>query len=163
MTLYQPMQKKLVERYGITPQSNVVGVSLGGVITVEISCLIPLDKAIIVSSIKSASEFPWYFKLFRNLPVYKIIPHSFYSSIGYLIKPLFGKMRGKPGFMFVDMIKNSSPVFMRWAMHAFPFSLQMMDNWQPRSCSFFASSHQRCYSCYWKRQPRYDLYPWCRA
>jgi pimeloyl-ACP methyl ester carboxylesterase len=120
--------QKLVKQYKITPHSNVVGVSLGGVMTVEISCLIPLGKAIIVSSIKSASEFPWYFKLFRRLPVYKIIPHSFYSSIGYLIKPLFGKMRGKPGFMFVDMIKNSSPVFMRWAMHA-------ILRWEPKTLS----------------------------
>jgi hypothetical protein len=117
--------QKLVDQYHITPNSVVLGVSLGGIMTVEISNIIPLRKAIIISSIKSASEFPWYFKLFRNVPLYKIIPHGFYSSAGYLIKPLFGKMKGKSGFMFVDMIKNSSPTFMRWAMHA-------ILRWQPK-------------------------------
>lgn len=109
--------KKLVDQYNITPNSNVLGVSLGGVMTVEISRIVPLRKAIIISSIKSATELPRYFKLFRNFPLYNYIPHSFYSSVGYIIKPLFGKLRGKSGFMFVDMIKQSSPTFMRWAMH----------------------------------------------
>ena len=120
--------KKLVEQYQIKPNSNVLGVSLGGVMTVEISSIIPLKKAIIVSSIKSTSEFPSYFRVFRRLPLYKIIPHSFYSSIGYVIKPMFGKMKGKSGFMFVDMIKHSSPVFMKWAMHN-------ILRWQPKPLS----------------------------
>jgi hypothetical protein len=120
--------KKLVEQYDIKPNSNVLGVSLGGVMTVEISSIVPLRKAIIVSSVKSASEFPTYFKVFRKLPLYKIIPHGFYSSIGYIIKPLFGKMKGKSGLMFVDMIKNSSPVFMKWAMHN-------ILRWHPKSLS----------------------------
>ncbi|MFD1256704.1 alpha/beta hydrolase [Mucilaginibacter terrae] len=116
--------KKLAEHYHIEPHSNILGVSLGGVMVVEISSIISLNKAIIVSSVKSASEFPWYFKLFRNFPLYKVIPHGFYSSVGYIIKPLFGKMGGKSGLMFVDMIRHSSPVFMRWAMHA-------ILRWQP--------------------------------
>lgn len=45
--------------------------------------------------------------------------------MGYLIKPLFGELKGKSGFLFVDMIKNTSPVFMRWAMHA-------ILSWQPK-------------------------------
>ena len=76
--------KKLVDQYHIKANSNVLGVSLGGVMTVEISSIIPLRKAIIVSSVKSASEFPWYFRLFRNFPLYKIIPHGFYSSVAIL-------------------------------------------------------------------------------
>jgi len=118
--------QKLIDKYQIPAGANVIGVSLGGIMTVEISGLIPLKKAIIISSIKSADEIPWYFRLFRNVPVYKIIPHGFYTSAGYIIKPLFGSTKGKTGFLFVDMIKNSSPVFMRWAMHA-------VLHWQPKS------------------------------
>ncbi len=117
--------QKLIDHYGITPGSAVLGVSMGGMLTVEISSLIKLDKAIIVSSVKDASEFPGYFKLFRRVPVYKIIPHGFYTSMGFLIKPLFGELKGKSGFLFVDMIRNSSPKFMRWAMHA-------ILRWQPK-------------------------------
>jgi len=119
---------KLVEQYHIEPNSNVIGVSLGGVMTVEISSILPLRRAIIVSSIKSASEFPWYFRLFRKIPVYKIIPHSLMTSIGFIIKPLFGKMSRTEGLMFVNMLKNTSPVFLKWAMHA-------ILHWQPKPLS----------------------------
>ncbi len=117
--------QKLISHYGVTPGAVVMGVSMGGMLTVEISNLVTLSKAIIVSSVKDAGEFPFYFKWFRRVPVYKIIPHGFYTSMGFLIKPLFGKMKGKSGFMFVDMIRNSSPKFMRWAMHA-------ILHWQPK-------------------------------
>lgn len=117
--------QKLINHYGVTPGSVVMGVSMGGMLTVEISNLVKLNKAIIISSVKDASEFPAYFKIFRRMPVYKIIPHGFYTSMGFLIKPLFGELKGKSGFLFVDMIRNSSPKFMRWAMHAI---LQ----WQPK-------------------------------
>jgi pimeloyl-ACP methyl ester carboxylesterase len=116
--------QNLIEHYHITPQSMVVGVSLGGIITVEISTLIQLKKAVIISSIKSAEEFPWYFSMFRRFPVYKIIPHSLMTSAGFLIKPLFGKMSRAEGLMFVNMLKNSSPTFIQWAMHA-------ILHWQP--------------------------------
>lgn len=110
--------KKLIEHYQIPEGANVLGVSLGGIMTVEISDMICLGKAIIVSSIKESSEIPPYFRFFRRVPIYKILPHRFYVSMGNLIKPLFGDTKGKTGFLFVDMIKHSSPVFMRWAMHA---------------------------------------------
>ncbi len=117
--------QKLIDHYEVTPGSIVMGVSMGGMLTVEISSLIKLDRAIIISSVKDVSEFPAYFKLFRRVPVYKIIPHGFYTSMGFLIKPLFGELKGKSGFLFVDMIRNSSPKFMRWAMHA-------ILRWQPK-------------------------------
>jgi pimeloyl-ACP methyl ester carboxylesterase len=117
--------KKLIDHYQIPDGAHVIGVSLGGIITVEMSSIILLGKAIIISSIKEAAEIPPYFKLFRRVPVYKILPHRFYVSMGNVIKPLFGDTRGKTGFLFVDMIRNSSPVFMRWAMHA-------VLRWQPK-------------------------------
>lgn len=117
--------QKLIAHYQIPHGANVIGVSLGGIMTVEMSGMIPLNKAIIISSIKDAAEIPSYFKLFRNVPVYKILPHRFYVAGGNLIKPLFGPTKGKTGFLFVDMIRHTSPVFMRWAMHA-------ILRWQPK-------------------------------
>ncbi|WP_342648348.1 alpha/beta hydrolase [Mucilaginibacter sp. CSA2-8R] len=116
--------QKLINYYGVTPGAVVMGVSMGGMLTVEISSMVKLSKAVIVSSVKEISEFPFYFKWFRRVPVYKVIPHGFYTSMGFLIKPLFGELKGKSGFLFVDMIRKTSPKFMRWAMHSI---LQ----WQP--------------------------------
>ena len=117
---------KLIDQYKIQPNAIVIGVSLGGMLTIEIAKQIQLNKAILISSIKNSDEAPWYFSFFRKLPVYKLIPGQFFTSLGMLIKPVFGKMSKEDGLMFGAMLKNSSPTFIRWAMHA-------VLNWQSKT------------------------------
>jgi pimeloyl-ACP methyl ester carboxylesterase len=108
----------VVEQYYIQDNSTVIGVSLGGMISVEIAKQVTLDKVILISSIKADKEAPWYFKLFRNLPVYKVIPGNLMTHVGFLIKPIFGKMAPDDLALFKSMLHNSSPVFLKWAMRA---------------------------------------------
>jgi len=110
--------QKLVFQYHINPGSIVIGNSLGGMLAVEIAKFVPLQKAILISSIKTIDEAPWYFPLFRKLPVYKLIPGKLFSKLGPLIKPIFGKMNNGSGRLFSDMLEKSSPVFLKWAMGA---------------------------------------------
>lgn len=49
---------KLIKQFGIVPNSSVIGVSLGGMLTVEIAKQVQLHHAIIISSIKSKTEAP---------------------------------------------------------------------------------------------------------
>jgi pimeloyl-ACP methyl ester carboxylesterase len=108
----------IVKQYDISNNSIVIGVSLGGMLSVEIAKLITLNKVILISSIKTNSEAPWYFKVFRNLPVYKAIPGKLMTHVGFLIKPVFGKMAPDDLALFKSMLHNSSPIFLKWAMRA---------------------------------------------
>lgn len=117
--------KKLIDRYQIKAGSVVLGVSLGGILTIEIAKQVQLNKAILISSIKNSDEAPWYFSFFRNLPVYKLIPGKFFTSLGMLIKPVFGHMEKEDGLMFKSMLEDSSSTFITWAMHA-------VLNWQSK-------------------------------
>ena len=110
--------QKLIQQYNITPKSVVIGNSLGGMLAVEIAKIVPVEKAILISSIMTVDEAPGYFKVFRLLPVYKIIPGKNFAALGPLLKPVFGKMGKEDAWLFSDMIKNTSPVFMKWAMDA---------------------------------------------
>ena len=110
--------QNIIVQYNINSDSVIIGNSLGGMIAIEIAKLIPVKKAILISSIKNIDEAPWYFPLFRTLPVYKLIPGDLFSKLGFLIKPIFGKMEGGSGRLFNDMLAKSSPVFLKWAMGA---------------------------------------------
>lgn len=110
--------QSIVKQYNIQDNSIVIGVSLGGMIAVEIAKQVRLDKVILISSIKTDSEAPWYFQLFRKLPVYQITPGNLFPRLGFLIRPLFGKMAPADLALFRSMLKNSSPVFLKWAMRA---------------------------------------------
>lgn len=110
--------QRLINQYDITPGSIVIGNSLGGMLAVEIANQIKLDQVILISSIKTIDEAPFYFKLFKWLPVYHLIPGKLFSKMGALIAPLFGKMYSVDAYLFNSMLQNTSPVFIKWAMHA---------------------------------------------
>src|SRR3978361_1183825 len=57
--------QKLIDKYDIDTGSIVIGNSLGGMIAMEISKKIELNKTILISSIKTVKEAPLYFKFFR--------------------------------------------------------------------------------------------------
>lgn len=110
--------QKIINQYCIVEKSIAIGVSLGGMISVEIAKQVKLDKVILISSIKTDKEAPWYFKFFRSLPVYKAIPGKLMTHVGFLIKPMFGNMNVNDLQLFKNMLRNSSPVFLKWAMRA---------------------------------------------
>ncbi|MCO5935037.1 alpha/beta hydrolase [Mucilaginibacter sp. RB4R14] len=110
--------QSIINQYGIEENSIIIGVSLGGMISVEIAKQVKLNKVILISSIKTDSEAPWYFKFFSSLPVYKAIPGKLMTHLGFLIKGMFGKMNNNDLALFKSMLRNSSPVFMKWAMRA---------------------------------------------
>jgi pimeloyl-ACP methyl ester carboxylesterase len=115
LTIYS---QKIINQYDINENSIVIGVSLGGMISVEIAKQVKLDKVILISSIKTDKEAPWYFRFFRSIPVYKVIPGKLMPHTGFLIKPLFGNMSPDDLRLFKNMLSNSSPVFLKWAMQA---------------------------------------------
>jgi pimeloyl-ACP methyl ester carboxylesterase len=110
--------QRLINEYHISPGSIVIGNSLGGMLAVEIANKIALEKVILISSIKTIDEAPFYFHIFRWLPIYKLIPGSTFIRMGKLIAPLMGKMYSLDAYLFNSMLEKTSPVFFKWAMWA---------------------------------------------
>jgi pimeloyl-ACP methyl ester carboxylesterase len=110
--------QKLIYQYNIEINSIIIGVSLGGIIAIEIAKRIRLHKVILISSIKTVSEAPLYFSFFRKVPLYKLVPKNLYNSFGVAIELFFGKMNPEDLWLFKDMLKKSTPEFLRWAMEA---------------------------------------------
>jgi len=110
--------QKLILQYNISPLSIVIGNSLGGMLAVEIAKIIPIKKTILISSIKSVDEAPGYFSFFRAFPIYKLIPGKLMTSMGFLIRMVFGRMNEEDQRLFMDMLKQVSPVFLKWSMGA---------------------------------------------
>jgi pimeloyl-ACP methyl ester carboxylesterase len=110
--------QKLIDEYRITPHSIVIGNSLGGMLAIEIGKKVELDKTILISSIKTAKEAPLSFKLFRYIPLARAIPSKLIASAKFIIRLVIGKMSENNQDLFVNMLKNTSPVFIKWAKKA---------------------------------------------
>ncbi len=110
--------QKLIDQYNITPGSIIIGMSMGGMIAVEIGKIVPCQKIILVSSIRTADDAPGYFSFFRNIPVYKLIPENALSSLDYFLDLFFGNLEQPDQLLFRDMLKKWSPEFLKWAVDA---------------------------------------------
>ncbi|WDF80563.1 alpha/beta hydrolase [Mucilaginibacter sp. KACC 22773] len=110
--------QKLIDQYNIKPDSIVIGNSLGGMLAVEIAKIVPMKKVILISSIKTSDEAPGYFSFFRNVPIQKLISGKLMTSMGPMIRPVFGGMAKGDARVFMEMLKGTSPVFIEWAMSA---------------------------------------------
>lgn len=110
--------QKLIDYYKISPGSIVIGNSLGGMLTIEIAKRVKLGKAILISSIKTKSEAPKSHKWYRYLPLYKLIPTAWLNKTGFIVRKVMGKMSKHHQELFMDMLKGTSPKFIKWALGA---------------------------------------------
>lgn len=68
----------------------LIGVSFGGILVQEMAKLMPTRKVIIISSVKSNTEFPSRLKMAKATKVYKILPTQLISNLELLVKYAFG-------------------------------------------------------------------------
>src|SRR5690625_5438983 len=64
----------------------LIGVSFGGVIVQEMAKLLPIEKTIIISSVKSRREFPRYMRFGSFTKLYRLLTASGILSISDLGK-----------------------------------------------------------------------------
>jgi pimeloyl-ACP methyl ester carboxylesterase len=123
----KPLKKESLADYALRLSAGIdrsrpviiVGVSLGGMMAMEISRQIQTVHTIIISSIKTKEEEPAYFRWFRWFPVYKLIPNYFLVHTDVILRFLFpGAAIRKWGTLFMEMLRANDPVFLKWAMGA---------------------------------------------
>lgn len=94
---FLPNEKESIESYAlrmtqkITHENPVlIGVSFGGVLVQEMAKQINVRQVIIISSVKSAREFPPRFKVAKVTKAYKLVPTQLLADIEKLVKYTFG-------------------------------------------------------------------------
>lgn len=70
---YARRLSRTIENHPI--DSVVIGMSLGGMIAVELSKLLPFRKVFLISTIKHHTEHPWYFSALQKLPIQNLASH----------------------------------------------------------------------------------------
>lgn len=96
----------------------IMGVSLGGMIGVEISKIRPVKKLILISSAKTRSEMPPYDGLFGKLITSKILPPFVYKTPNPVLMQRFGAETEEDEALLSAILKDSDGKFMKWAMRA---------------------------------------------
>ena len=117
--------KRLISQIDTNYEVILVGLSFGGIIAQEIAKLICCRAVIIISSVKSPEEFPWYYKGVKASRVYKLMPPSLLKRLNLLTASYyFGIDSGEELNLLKLIIKDTDELFLKWAIHE-------TLNWQP--------------------------------
>lgn len=95
----------------------IIGLSLGGMLAIEIAKILKPVKVIIISSVPSAAHLPFYFRTAGQLKLHKLVPVSLLKSLS-LIKRFFSPESSEDKEYLRRAIRDSDPVFIRWVVNA---------------------------------------------
>jgi pimeloyl-ACP methyl ester carboxylesterase len=106
----------------------LLGVSFGGMIGIEIAKQLPLQRLIIVSSIKSTNELPGWMKVVGKINLHKILPVKSNRFTEKIDNDRIGVTTGQEKEMVKAYRKNADPVYFSWAINQV---LNWKNNWHP--------------------------------
>ena len=121
----KPLKNESLGDYSIRISENVdhnerfalVGVSMGGMIASEIARRNPSAYTILISSIPLSAQLPYFYKIAYRLRLHRLIPVSIIKK-ATLLKRLFTAESGSDKDVLRQVIRDSDPEFIRWAIKA---------------------------------------------
>jgi len=100
----------------------LIGLSFGGMLATEIARLRKPLKTIIISSIASSDELPWYFKRAGSFGLHKYVPIKLLGA-ATVLKNMMGAASREDKAIIYHYAKFADPDLIRWSMNA-------IINWQ---------------------------------
>lgn len=95
-----------------------IGLSFGGAVGAEMTKLFPGSKLILISSIGSRRELPWYSKWAGALRMNKLFSGKFMKRPNPIIRWFFSVNSGHGRKLFDEILHDTDPDFLAWSVHA---------------------------------------------
>jgi pimeloyl-ACP methyl ester carboxylesterase len=99
-----------------TERPTIIGVSFGGMVTVEIAKQIDAEKVILISSAKTRFDIPFYFRIIGQLRLNKLVPSRIFKTVNSLTYWFFGTTTKKEKELLKAIIKETDRKFLSWAI-----------------------------------------------
>ncbi|MFZ4799726.1 MAG: alpha/beta hydrolase [Bacteroidia bacterium] len=119
----EPSKNELIEDYAfrITKQINeknpiLLGVSFGGIIATEVAKHISCSKIVIISSVKTRWEVPFYFRWAVALKLHLLIPTNFLKHANFISYWLFGVKNQNEKDLLKNILADTNDIFLKWAL-----------------------------------------------
>lgn len=112
--------QKFIPLIDTTKPFNLVGCSMGGIMTMELLNFIHPEKVILISSVKCRAEMPGRLRLLKYTMLHKLLPGKLFIN-GVVWGSRYIKELNKNRELrelVVSMAKNNAPDFLYWCVNA---------------------------------------------
>jgi pimeloyl-ACP methyl ester carboxylesterase len=94
----------------------LIGLSFGGMLATELAKLVNPRQLIIISSLSSYNELPWYFKLAGRVGLHKFLSPAIYKQATILNRFMGAGDREMKAIVY-SYVHNIDPQFIRWSLN----------------------------------------------
>jgi pimeloyl-ACP methyl ester carboxylesterase len=120
------LAKRLSSAIDTTEKFALIGVSLGGMISVELSEIINPEIVIIISSAKNRHDLPFRYKFQKSIPLFEILPARIFYWGAKILQPIVEPDRNKHKDTFKSMLYRKKPKYLKR-------SVRMIIKWKRKS------------------------------
>jgi esterase/lipase len=99
-----------------TDRPTIIGVSFGGIMTIEIAKIIETEKLILISSARTKNDIPIYYQLVGRLGINKIVPTWILKNVNPFTYWFFGTKTKKQKDLLKEILKGTEGKFLKWAI-----------------------------------------------
>lgn len=104
---------RLSTQFNTDEEFILIGVSLGGMLVVELSEILNPAQTIIISSAKCRGELPWHYRFQKKVPLYKLFTGRFLKAASFVAQPLFEPDRKLEEETCKAMLRDKDPKFFK--------------------------------------------------
>ncbi len=115
--------QRFSEQIDTSKRFSIVGVSLGGMLAVELSEFLNPEEVIIISSAKNRNELPFRYKFMKKVPLNRIFGGGFLRAVSPTAQIIIEPDSRKERELCVLMLKSKNELFMKR-------SVNMIVNWE---------------------------------
>ncbi len=103
----------LAQQIDTTGSYVIIGVSLGGMLAVEMADFLDPEKIILISSAKCRDELPGRYTFQKTIPINKLVPAKMTKWGAKLLQPLVEPDSKSDREFFLEMLNDKDPVFLK--------------------------------------------------
>ena len=107
---------RVAKQIDVSTPFQLIGLSFGGIIATELSKIIHPLQTILVSSVSSQDEVPWYYKSGRYFPLHKIVSPEFIKNTNQLTYRFFNVIEEEDKALLKQIIADTDSLFLKWAL-----------------------------------------------
>lgn len=119
----EPRKEETVETYARRLVSQIesknpilIGVSFGGIMSIEIGKLIPTERIILISSIETHDEIPFSNKWIGWFKLNKLVPETLFNKVNDGLYWYFSVEEKSEKKLLKTIIEESDPAFIKWGI-----------------------------------------------
>lgn len=129
-----------IARRIVHPNPVLLGLSFGGIMCIEIARQMPVEKVILLSSIKHRGELPPWYNGLARLALRRLPDRLLFSRRRFIVRLFMQATTAEEKQLLNDYLARKDYAYTRWALDAM---LHWQNDWIPPGCVHIHGSSDR--------------------